>query len=556
MPIAEEHLALTSSTTSYPLELATSPARQGADLLLRWRRLAGLLVLALLLAGCDDLAELALPRPTAAVDSADGRYTITYTEGDCPFLFDVELDPAAAEAITCGYMQVPQDRRQPEGLQIELAVAILASHSDHPRADPVLYLEGGPGGGSLFGTEDWLSSPLRAERQIILFDQRGTGYSWPNLGCPELDEVDEAANAERTPFLAALADCRERLEELGVDLAAYHSAASAQDVSDLRRVLGVAEWNLLGISYGTRLALTLLRDQPEGVRSVVLDSVYPPNANAYREQPLTFGGAINTLLDGCAADPECNDAFPDLRQTFYRLLLELGEEPLYFAADEIDADEDLELDAYTFVSLLSDALYDTDLIPLLPWLIADVYDGDYDLLIDEFLLPADEADFQRQRPPDEEPVDVGSRQDAQGMFYSVECYEEAPFASLEEAAAQAAALDPLLAELLLEDVALFFDACAIWLDEWGPADEGEPVYSELPVLILAGQYDPVTPPAWARLAAETLPNHHYVELPRGGHALTGVDECITEIILAFLTDPAQEPDVRCVAGAVRPFAIP
>lgn len=522
---------------------------------IRWWPLL-LLMLALLLVGCDEPEGSAPPRPTSSIAAANGGYTIVFTAGDCPFFFDAAVDSTVTEAITCGYMQVPQDRREPDGLAIEIAVAIIASHNDRPRADPLLYLEGGPGGGALFSAEDWLALRLRDERELILFDQRGTGYSWPNLGCPELETADEAANGDQDAFLAALAACRERLEGLGVDLTDYHSAASAQDVEDLRRVLGVTEWNLLGISYGTRLALTILRDQPEGVRSVVLDSVYPPNANAYAEQSLTFGGAINALLDGCAADPTCDDAFPDLRQTFYALLLELDEAPLYFDADEINADEDLELDAYAFVSLVTDALYATDLIPLLPWLIDDVYYGDYDLLIEEFLLVDDDADFARQRPPDEEPVDEGSRQDAQGMFYAVECYEEAPFASLDEAAARVSALDPLLAQILLEDVAQFFDACAIWLDEQAPAREAEPVYSELPVLILAGEYDPVTPPAWARLAAESLPNHWYVELPRGGHALTDVDECITDIILDFLADPAQEPDTRCVADAVRAFAIP
>jgi pimeloyl-ACP methyl ester carboxylesterase len=142
------------------------------------------------------------------------------------------------------------------------------------------------------------------------------------------------------------------------------------------------------------------------------------------------------------------------------------------------------------------------------------------------------------------------------MFYSVECFEEAPFADLDEIYALAEDLDPLLAQILLDDVFRFFDACAIWLDVQAPALEADAVYSELPVLILAGEYDPVTPPSWALLAAQTLPNHFYVELPRGGHALTDAGECMSEIILAFLADPWQEPETTCVADAVRPFVVP
>jgi pimeloyl-ACP methyl ester carboxylesterase len=513
-----------------------------------------LLIGTLILSGCDELDEAAARQPTVTAAAAQGEYTISYAEGDCPFFFDYDVDAETAEAITCGYMQVPQDRREPDGLQIEIAVAIIASLSPEPWDDPILYLEGGPGGGALFSAETWLDSPLRQDRRIILFDQRGTGYSWPNLGCPELDD-EGVGEGEGDLFFDALADCRDRLVNLGVDLADYHSAASAQDVADLRQVLGVESWNLLGISYGTRLALTVMRDNPDGIRSVVLDSVYPPNVNAYVEQALTFGGAINLLLDGCAEDPDCDAAFPDLRQTFYELLLELDEEPLYFEADEIESDEDLEVDAATFVSLITNALYDTDLIPLLPQLIDDTYYGDYELLIWDFLVGEEEA-YARQRPDNADPVDEGSLSDAQGMFYSVECFEEAPFADLDEIYALAEDLDPLLAQILVDDVLQLLDACAIWLDVQAPDLEADAVYSELPVLILAGEYDPVTPPSWARLAAQTLPNHFYVELPRGGHALTDAGECMSEIILAFLADPWQEPETTCVADAVRPFVVP
>lgn len=511
--------------------------------------LAGVLALG----GCDDedLADAQFPQPAVAVASAQGEYTIRYRVGDCPFFFDEEADPATAAAITCGYMEVPQDRSRPDGLQIEIAVAILPAQNGAPRPDPILYLEGGPGGGALFAAEDWLDSALTEAYTLILFDQRGTGFSWPNLGCPELDEADDSDDA----FFVALSDCRARLLEMGVDLAHYHSAASAQDVADLRRVLGIEQWNLLGISYGTRLALTVLRDAPDGVRSVVLDSVYPPNVNAYEEMALTFAGAITALLDGCAADRACNAAYPDLAETFYALLEELDEEPLYFYAGEIGTDEDIEVDAFTFLDVITGALYDTDLIPSLPQLIIDTYEGDYELLLWNFLLEDTEG-YRRQRPDNAEWPDDASLEDAQGMFYAVECYEEVPFADLDAAYARAAALHPLVADYLLQEVVQTLDACAVWLQEQAPLREAEPVYSDVPTLILAGEYDPVTPPAWARLAAQTLPNHVYVELPRGGHGLTTADDCITRIILAFLERPTQALRTRCIQRAVRPFAVP
>ncbi|MCB0115197.1 MAG: alpha/beta fold hydrolase, partial [Caldilineaceae bacterium] len=386
-----------------------------------WRRLLApmlLVFVALLAAGCDAADDI-VPAPVETVVVERSGYTVTYTTGDCPFFFDADVDRATREAISCGYMQVPQDRNEPDGLQVEIAVAIVQSVSDEPLADPIVYFEGGPGGGALYSAEYWLDSSLREDRQIILFDQRGTGYSWPNLGCPEVYE-DDVLDAEDTDaYLDGLRACRDRLLDLGADLADYHSAIIAEDVADLRQVLGVESWNLYGISYGTRLALTVLRDRPEGVRSVVLDSVYPPNVDAYAEQSNTFGEAIDLLLDGCAEDEDCADAFPDLRQNFYDLILSLDAEPLVFAAEDVDTDEDVEVDAYTFVSQLTGALYDTELIPLLPRLIDDTFNGDYDLLLDEFLLYEEDAAY-RQRPDDDEPVDEASLSDAEGMFYSVE----------------------------------------------------------------------------------------------------------------------------------------
>ena len=517
-------------------------------------RLTFLLTALLLLAACDETDVPAVPAPVVTTTVAQQNYTVSYATGDCPFFFDADVEPDVLAAITCGYMQVPQDRNEPDGLQIEIAVAIVQSLSDDPLPDPIVYFEGGPGGGALYSAEWWLDSPLREDREIILFDQRGTGYSWPNLGCPELNEDDVLDATDNDPFFDALTACRDRLIDLGADLADYHTAASAQDVADLRQVLGVEEWNLYGISYGTRLALTVMRDQPAGVRSVVLDSVYPPNVDAYADQSLTFGGAIDLMLDGCADDADCDDAFPDLRQTFYELILSLDQEPLFLSADEFNMAEDMEVDAYTFVSQVTNGLYDTELIPLLPQLIVDTYNGNYDLLLEDFLLVYEDEAY-RQRPDDDEPVDESSLSDAQGMFYSVECYEEAPFANLDDAQAKAETLDPVVAEIMLQDVYKFFDACAIWLDEQSPIVETEAVYSELPVLIFAGEYDPVTPPSWGLLAAETLPNHFYVELPRGGHAVSDVDDCMIDIFLAFLADPTQPPDTECVAESVRPFGI-
>jgi pimeloyl-ACP methyl ester carboxylesterase len=457
----------------------------------------------------------------------------SYKEGACPF------DLAGEEGITCGYLTVPAERDRPDSPLIEIPVLILHSWSDNPQPDPIVYFEGGPGGSGLLTWDTWLEFPLRAERDIILFDQRGTGYSSPSLNCIEIDagELSEADGAKA---------CYDRLMAEGINLAAYNSAASAADANDLRLALGYTEWNLIGISYGTRLALTVMRDFPTGVRSVVLDSVYPPNVNAYIQEPHDAVGAIQAMLAGCAADPACNDAYPDLPARFHELLANLEESP-------VELDDGTTLDGASLVNFLFNALYETSIIPRLPFVIDQAYYENYDPWLELDAELTDDAGWSGLYQDEDDAVDVS---DSEGVYYSVECYEEMPFNSFEEALAATTAYPSPLAEILQASLEEEYEICALWDVGQAAPLETEAVHSDLPTLILAGEYDPVTPPYWGRLAGETLPNHYYFEAPRAGHDIMDTGDCPVEIIAAFITAPHTPPDGSCVAGMALEFELP
>ena len=197
-----------------------------------------------------------------------------------------------------------------DGAQVEIAFAILYSDTESA-VDPVIYLEGGPGGSALTSVDDWSESSVRENNDLILLDQRGTGYSLPSLNCVEVEE-DESDD----PLVAEQA-CFDRFVDEGINLNAYNSVQSASDIADLMALLQdefeYSAFNLLGISYGTRLALTLMRDHPGSIRSVILDSVYPPNRDVYEHQ-----GPINTrpVLSWRAPDLECDSAFPRIWTRF------------------------------------------------------------------------------------------------------------------------------------------------------------------------------------------------------------------------------------------------
>jgi hypothetical protein len=196
----------------------------------------------------EPAAEAENAEETAAAD-ADSTYTPSFISSSCDFIVPGGRD------VTCGYLTVPEDRSQPDGREIRLHVAVFTSESGNPAPDPIVYLEGGPGGEPLetlvFTFEDFFA-PYLAERDVIIFDQRGTGLSEPSLACPELvdasiEYLDDVLSDEEEAeiYLTAMSACRERLATDGINFTAYNSRENAADLNDLRIALGYDEWELV-----------------------------------------------------------------------------------------------------------------------------------------------------------------------------------------------------------------------------------------------------------------------------------------------------------------------
>lgn len=464
------------------------------------------------------------------------NYTPGFQADDCPFAIPGSL--VEGESLDCGWLTVPENRSDPQTKLIRLAVAIVRSTSATPEPDPLIYLEGGPGGSPLVTLDSWIDSPFRAKRDIILIDQRGTGYSQPTLDCATEDpDEDEPA-------------CFARLVAAGIDLTAYNSAANAADIHDLVLALGYEEVNLYGISYGTRLALTLMRDFPRGLRSVVLDSVYPPEVNALDEQVLTFSRAIQRLFEQCTLDQACAAAYGDIGAKFLRLVDKLNNQPVSYT--DYDGSE-VELYGDDLVDILGQTLYITAAIPTLPYGIYLLDMGDYTVGMDVLNGYYSLTDLQtlaagEDLPPFEEFSDEDTLPDGDstGMFNTVECYEEVHFNSLGAAYTLSANLPSQLRESQLLSVESMFDTCSLWGVAISSELETQAVISDIPTLILSGSFDPVTPPAWGRLAAEHLSHSFFYEFPHGGHSLLDSGDCAVSIGLAFIDDPTSAPESTCI----------
>ncbi|MCE7946176.1 MAG: alpha/beta hydrolase [Chloroflexi bacterium CFX4] len=461
---------------------------------------------------------------------------------DAECLFEVP------EGITaeCGYLSVPESRSGRSNATIRLYFARIASTGDDPSSYPVIYLSGGPGGN---GVEfpDW-AGVILAYTDLILLDQRGTGYSEPSLNCIELELGDKDE-------LEATQACRDRLASEGIDLAAYNTVENAADLDDLRVALGIEQWTLYGISYGTRLALEALRQTPEALRSVVIDAVYPPNVFAYEEQGPNTVKQFKVLFDGCAKDAACNAAFPNLEQAFYTLVAELDAEPAEYTVTDPESGEDIEntLDGGQLVDILFQAMYDTERIPSLPKALWLAINGDYAeavaLITGGDEEDEDEGNNRRQRRADDVEEDLS---DSEGMNLSVDCAEEGAFINMERVTAALRGAPEAIVGKLISDVERITEQCKIWNVPALPASFKEAVRSGVPVLVLNGEYDPITPPAWGDLAAETLSSGYSFTFPGVGHGAAATSPCADSIIAAFLDDPDSEPDGACIADLAPP----
>lgn len=457
-----------------------------------------------------------------------------FVERDCPFF-------TLSEQITCGYLGVPEDHYDPNSRTISLAVAIIHGPGDTTSSPPLVYLEGGPGGSALDGAASlWLDSPLTAGREVILVDQRGTGYSSPTLNCTEYEDPEYAGVDE----LDLLADCRQRLLDSGIDLNLYTSQQSAADIAMLRLAMGYDQVDLLGVSYGTRLALTVMRDHPEGVRSVILDSVYPPQVDALNEEPLVTLNALITLTDGCQADPACRQAYPDLESVLFTLIEALENDPVEVEFWDAYRQDTVTEDYYglDLIYTLIDAMYDSTLIPYLPAFIASLDSGEVEAAFEILDLPYTGIGYEEDFNQSLIGEDVS---DSEGAYLSVECYDEAWFNSVEEAAGSAPGYPIWLTDLLVYSVAEMLETCQMWGSQPPSSLEDQPVSSQIPTLLLNGAFDPVTPPAWAEQAAASLTNAQVFIFPGYGHAVIDAGSCPIEMMVDFLDDPAQPLETAC-----------
>jgi pimeloyl-ACP methyl ester carboxylesterase len=471
-----------------------------------------------------------------------GQATLPSGPRDVPRIEWADLPGIVAKSpeLKTGYLVVPERRfPKPDGRTIRLPFIIIKSRSASPRPDPVLFMSGGPGGSTLFQTRIRRRSPLLADRDLVLLEQRGTRFAEPALMCPEIERAGRSGwgtrlNGDPDPaeVAAAMAACAGSLERAGVDLAGYTTRESAADIADLRRLIGLPSWNLYGVSYSTKLMLTVLRDHPRGVRAVILDSVLPPEANWDEDGPVNIFESLDKIFACCREDESLRARFPGLRERFLRLLDEANRRPLEIAiANPLDGRPlALTLDGAGIMNCLYAGLEDSSTIPWIPLIIDAACRGECARL----------APLARSY--------LGSAQGtAMGMRLTVWCNEEFPFENPDKMR-RPAGLPRELARFVQTAVPL--EALRAWPRGHPEARENEPVKSRVPVLIAAGEFDPDTPAKWARETASFLSGAHLIEFAGYTHVPLFEHPEAARIMKEFLAEPTRRPDPG--SASIRP----
>jgi pimeloyl-ACP methyl ester carboxylesterase len=444
--------------------------------------------------------------------------------------------PGLDEEARCGTFAVPENRAAPNGRTLRIPLVVIPATGE-ATSDPIVYVAGGPGDSSIRGAAGMAHAfaSLRDSRDLLLVDTRGIGGD-DRLFCAELAErgnlqgfYDEFLPPEK------VARCRARLAAR-YDLTQFTTSAGVDDLEAVRRALGYGKLNLFGVSYGTRFVLDFLRRHPGSVRTATLVGVDPPTEHG----PLNFARFAQQALDAtfadCAGEPACAAAFPDLPGALARALERLDQGPVAvtLADPESGAPIPLEIHRAAFAQSLRYMLYQPPTALLVPLAVHEAGRGNFAPIAENALLffQMAAADF------------------ADGYYLSATCGEDVPF--IADAAIPAAVEGTFLGDFRIRQQRA---ACAAWVAMPRDPDFVRPVASEVPVLLLSGERDPVTPAHLGEQALATLPNGLHLVLPDANHDYAGLvgADCPDRIAAAFVAaGAARGLDTSCVAAMRRP----
>ena len=466
-----------------------------------------------LLAGLATCLALAAPGLAATAD--------TIALKPCTLIGSSGYGTVEAE---CGSIRRPLDPDAPQGSTIDLFVAVVKALAPTVPSEAFTVINGGPGGSSVVLYADMTSAfrHVRRDRDIVIVDQRGTGLSAP-LTCEALSDPDvetgEADVAEATRIC---------LDQLPHDPRFFTTSVAVQDLEAVRVALGYDKLNLYGVSYGTRVALHYARRYPKAVRALIIDGVVPPDLALGPDVAPRAQHVLDTIFTRCAADTACAATFPDLKGDFARVAERLQKTGVRtdFTHPKTGEPHSLNVTYSHFALALRLMSYAPETAATIPLLISDAAVGNLVPIATTAVTVIDDL---------LEALNYG-------MHNAAVCTEDAPF--LERSRIDMDALgDTYLGTAQLEQIT---EMCSLWPQ--GPIDSDfkAPLESDIPTLVLSGEFDPITPPEYAERVLKTLTNAVHVVAPGQGHGVVGRG-CVPQLLGDFVASGSAETlETNCV----------
>ncbi len=437
-------------------------------------------------------------------------------------------NPALADVVgaQCATLQVPENPDQPNGRMIPLRIGLVPAQDAEPEPDPVFFLAGGPGQSALesYPTIATGFERMREKRHIVLIDQRGTGGS-NKLVCKGSDDESSfaAEEADAGAQRGFAEKCARELAEKA-DPRFYTTSVAVHDFDAVRKALGAEQVNLVGASYGTRAAQTYLRYFPGSVRTMILDGVVPAPLALGNEHSKNLEAALAGIFQRCRDDQACFKTFGDPQDDLTRLKAELRVAPRKVSFRDPKSDV-LRHEELTFGHLATTVrlfAYSPEAAALLPLALHEAASGNAEHLMGQADLAAG---------------DLGESI-MHGMQLSVICAEDAGRFVVDEADG---------ATLLGTDMLTVVQAqCAGWPVGARPKDFNDPIKSDVPVLLLSGEFDPVTPPRYGDETVKGYANGRHITVRGRGHIVLTAG-CMPKLAAEFIASKdAKALDVKCL----------
>lgn len=444
--------------------------------------------------------------------------------------------------FTFGYLEVLENRKKGNSKTIKLPVYIFKSRGEKPKKDPIIYTVGGPGSTTMPSAQYMKYYKYLDDRDFILVEQRGNYFAKPHLDCPEWSKAIYTSNLpgfnltnKDALFKQAAKKCKEKLVERGIDLNSYNTNEIAADINDLVNVLQIEKYNLLTISYSTKIAQVLMRDYPNKIRSVVMDSPLPLEVN-YDEQSIkNLLESITKLLSDCSSDKKCNATFPNIENRFFNFLIEKNKNPIEINVKN-PKNNKIELFYVKGIDLLTVfTSASTGDVTSIPFEINKLLNNDFSFIIQQlsylFEGPENGAGL--------------------GMRLSVWCSEEYPFnnqkviESEKHKYPETKGISPAVFEK---------EICKIWGVKKVSKIENMPIKSNIPVLLINGEYDNETPAKWAKSMSKNLTNSYHFIFKGWKHTPTTnwSNQCAMQLANDFFNNPKIKPESSCFESISEP----